>query len=35
MYQASVELQGQINDLIKKYSDQKGEFGDFGESHKG
>jgi signal transducing adaptor molecule len=25
MYQASVELQGQINDLIKKYSDQKGE----------
>lgn len=26
MYQASVALQGQINTLIKKYSDQKGEF---------
>lgn len=26
MYQASVGLQGQINALIKKYSDQKGEF---------
>ena len=25
MYQASVGLQGQINALIKKYSDQKGE----------
>ncbi len=26
MYQASVGLQGQINALIKKYSDQKGGF---------
>ena len=26
MYQASVSLQGQINALIKKYSDQKGKF---------
>jgi hypothetical protein len=25
MYQDSVKLQGQINALIKKYSDQKGE----------
>jgi hypothetical protein len=25
MYQASVGLQGQINALIKKYSDQKGQ----------
>jgi hypothetical protein len=26
MYQDSVKLQGQINALIKKYSDQKGKF---------